>query len=780
LCAVAGGRDTANITTATAHNFQTGQTINIFGTGAFTLPAGPFTGYDGTWVVQSVPSSTTFTIFNACIDQVVTPLTVPAAGFTGFTVTAIAPTTSTTTSNPPASKPIYMWRYLTQADSDRPLSSGSGVMTAGRPSDSDATVRDLIVAWARSTDNKDNENTDCTLSPFFPCVTGTNDVPRLSDVRASAHSDVLHSRPATINYNRYGDDNDIYAYYGSNDGVLHAVKGGIAQHATGADSALVPGIERWGFLPKEFFPKLKRLRDQFPTISNINQKDYFFDGSIGVYLKDARGNGLTGASGPLNCVPGSCAGADTVAGILGDNIHPTAGDKVQLYLSLRRGGNFMYSLDVLNPATPKLLWRKGNGDTGWSQVGQTWSEPKITRTQANLGNASNPDNVIVIFGAGYDDAVEDINPCLLAESHPDRVVPLAVGSGTVTYTASGSCTITGGPGGTATPVSRKFGRGLMVIDAFSGNVLWQAGAAPDAGATVPLTVPGMSCAIASDVTVLDKDRNGFADRLYVGDTCGSVWRADISDPDPRSWAVTQIASLSGTDPRIITDKIKFLFPPDLVFAQDTSGNYTAVLLGSGDREHPFDATVQNSFFMIKDRDATSLVGAPNNTTVSIARPSPDTSLAAPLTKSDLFDATNAVVDNTVPVAANGWFVDMRAGEKVVGSAVTIAGTTFFNTNQPSSTAGGGACGSNLGLAREYLVGFADAGATVDLNGLGTMSIANRSTIHAGGGYLPSPVPVVVEIDGKKYQAVISGTSVQTPPGLTLEKRTRAFWYKQID
>ena len=91
--------------------------------------------------------------------------------------------------------------------------------------------------------------------------------------------------------------------------------------------------------------------------------------------------------------------------------------------------------------------------------------------------------------------------------------------------------------------------------------------------------------------------------------------------------MTQIASLSGTDPRIITDKIKFLFPPDLVFATDASGTYTAVLLGSGDREHPFDATVQNSFFMIKDRDASALVGAPNNTTVSIARPTPDTSSA---------------------------------------------------------------------------------------------------------------------------------------------------------
>ena len=66
------------------------------------------------------------------------------------------------------------------------------------------------------------------------------------------------------------------------------------------------------------------------------------------------------------------------------------------------------------------------------------------------------------------------------------------------------------------------------------------------------------------------------------------------------------------------------------------------------------------------------------------------------------------------------------------------------------------------------------------DGSGGVTVADRSVIHAGGGYLPSPVPVVVEIDGKKYQAVISGTSVQTPPGLTLEKRTRSYWYKEVD
>jgi hypothetical protein len=42
------------------------------------------------------------------------------------------------------------------------------------------------------------------------------------------------------------------------------------------------------------------------------------------------------------------------------------------------------------------------------------------------------------------------------------------------------------------------------------------------------------------------------------------------------------------------------------------------------------------------------------------------------------------------------------------------------------------------------------------------------------------VPVVVEIDGKRYQAVISGTSVQSPPGLALEKRTRVYWYKEVE
>lgn len=220
-----------------------------------------------------------------------------------------------------------------------------------------------------------------------------------------------------------------------------------------------------------------------------------------------------------------------------------------------------------------------------------------------------------------------------------------------------------------------------------------------------------------------------------------------------------------------------------MFGTDGVGNYAAVLLGSGDREHAFETVVQNSFYMIKDRDSADpgnpQAGATNVTSVKISgfgtAPTGDVITHLSPGTTGVFDATNIEGAND-----RGWKIHLSAGEKVVSSAVTLSGTTFFNTNQPSATAGGGSCGSNLGIARKYQVGFADASATIDQNASGTVEIADRSTVHPGGGYLPSPVPVVVEIDGKRYQAVISGTSVQSPPGLTLERRTRVYWYKEVE
>ena len=105
--------------------------------------------------------------------------------------------------------------------------------------------------------------------------------------------------------------------------------------------------------------------------------------------------------------------------------------------------------------------------------------------------------------------------------------------------------------------------------------------------------------------------------------------------------------------------------------------------------------------------------------------------------------------------------------------------TYFNTNLPASVAPAGAC-SNLGVARAYAVGFQDATAAGALASGQAVTLASRYTVVPGGGYLPSPVSVVLELNGKLTQGVISGTYVQTPPSAQLNWRYRAFWQIQHD
>src|SRR5258706_6883005 len=121
----------------------------------------------------------------------------------------------------------------------------------------------------------------------------------------------------------------------------------------------------------------------------------------------------------------------------------------------------------------------------------------------------------------------------------------------------------------------------------------------------------MTFAIPSDIAVLDRDNNRFADRLYVGDTGGNLWRADINDTDPANWTINKLASLGFATSATKADRRKFLFQPDVVFSSDAGGLYDAVTIGSGDREHPFNGfgdtahplvdAVTNRYYMIKDR-----------------------------------------------------------------------------------------------------------------------------------------------------------------------------------
>jgi len=556
--------------------------------------------------------------------------------------------------------------------STTPFNTGNAAITAVGLGVGTAAERDRIINWVRGQDLADENVSGAT-----------------TDVRASVHGDVLHSRPAVVNYNRTGDDNDIVVFYGGNDGMLHAIKGG--QNASG-------GTELWSFVAPEFFGRLKRLADNTPKISTTDPRPYFFDGMLNAWYDDSNGNGVLSA---------------------------IEGDKVYLYVSARRGGRLLYAFDVSDPDNPRVMWKRGcpnatgsvGCSSGYGELGQTWSTPQAVKVRAS-------NDPVIFMGAGYDATAND---------------PMPQGSASM-------------------------GRGIMAIDGITGDVRWHAGAAP-AGADFSRTVVAMTHSIASDLALLDRNADGNVDRVYAPDTGGNIWRVNTDDPNPGNWNVTRVASLGGSG----ASARKFLFPPDVVYANGTQ-NFDAILIGSGDREHPFDTTIDNRFYMIED----------SNTGL--------TSTDLGIVESQLYNASaDLIQDGTATeraaaklalTAARGWYIALASGEKVVGNAITLAATTFFGTNRPTPPAPG-VCTANLGEARLYSVSFQDGSATIENNGSTGLTLTDRYRVRAGGGYPPSFVPISVQLNGKVHQGVISGTQVISAP-VQAGKRRRTFWFKEMD
>ena len=718
------------------------------------------------------------------------------------------------------------------------FSSANSSMTAsGMPAKFgvvDATALTTLINWIRGEDNASSPG-------------GENNNGVMTDIRASIHSDVLHSRPVVINYGGDTADNDVAIFYGSNDGLLRAVKGGSATvTGTAATSGVAPGTEMWAFVAEEFFPKFSRQRDNFPAVTSAsglstvtasgtrainsanitgltsavtatlargmsvsgtgipsetyvvgvattsvtlsqratatgtstltftpNPKDYFFDGPMGVYFHDVS----AGSAVPDGKINGTCVGVSTDC------------DQVLLFAPMRRGGRMIYAFDVTDPKAPKFKWKAGcpnlTNNTGctstdFNEIGQTWSEPKVVRVR--LGSL---DKDVIVMGAGYDPAIEDQDP------------------------------ITTG--------SRTMGRGIYVIDIANGSVIWRAAPAatfPSDSAAYSYTsslasVPGMDYAIPSDVTVLDRDGNSYVDRAYVGDTGGNVWRIDMASTSTANWRVNRLASVgraafgatpaklvaptSGADNDIDGHTRKFLYAPDVVPAE----GFDAVLIGSGDREHPFNGygrpspgfqdpthppelAVHNRYYMFKDKDTSTTYSCNGRAASSYSNtgstPTYTCTPDAVLYETLLYNSTNAADAATATTGistANGWYVDFGLGEKSTGGSVTFSGATFFNTNIPTPPEPG-VCSSNLGQARQYAVNYLTGGAAYDRGTNGVDFVGDRYSFKDSGGFLPSPVGLVVKIGGELYQGVASGPNITTPGGIKIGDRVKSYWRKRID
>jgi type IV pilus assembly protein PilY1 len=432
-------------------------------------------------------------------------------------------------------------------------------------------------------------------------------------MRPDVFGDPLHSKPLVVNY---GDS--IRIIIGTNAGALHMFE-------DIGDSV----DESWAFMPKEFFKNIKPLRDNYSTAAKI----YGIDGQITSYIKDNNGDGIVNGT-----------------------------DKVWIFFGLRRGGTSYYALDISNPSSPSKLWHIDDSSTGFGELGQSWSQPKLGYSKLNIigsGDTALAEPVL-FFGGGYD-VTKD------------------------TKTAG---------------IDDSIGRAIYMIDAKTGALKWSL--APQNAST---TFNGQH-SIPSSIAILDSDGDGLTDRLYTGDTGGNVWRVDMPSDDPANsvdpWTVFKLAELGGVtndiDLRFFNEaSIVRTFISETIETEVTDNDgqistiyhhqekpYDAVLIGSGDRSNPLGIDTNDTFFMIKDEYIKT------KSFHSAIEPKAPTALL----KDDLYDYTSNPFAQTLTAKErnelasavskkSGWFINFEgSGEKSTAEVIVINGVVSFTSFIP--------------------------------------------------------------------------------------------------
>ncbi|XQW86008.1 pilus assembly protein [Thalassotalea piscium] len=538
-----------------------------------------------------------------------------------------------------------------------------------------------------------------------------------TDIRYDVFGDPLHSKPLVVNYG----NNVIRIVIGTNAGFLHMF-----------EDVNDKVDELWSFMPKEFFKNIKPLRDNFSTADKV----YGIDGQITAYVQDHNGDGVISGT-----------------------------DKVWIFFGLRRGGTSYYAIDI-STTTPKLLWHIDSSTSGFSDLGQSWSKPKIAFSKINASaTVAKP---VLIFGGGY-----DVNKDL------------------------------SGPGSDDT-----LGRAIYMVDAETGALKWSL--TPSGGST---EFKGITDSIASSVATLDSNGDGLADRLYAGDTGGNLWRVDMPDANPNDssnpWTVFKLASVGGTTN---TEDRRFFYEPSIVRTfitetlqttiSDGSGGtktvirqqetpYDAILIGSGDRANPLGTDTQDAFFMIKDENIYS-----RTFTSSTTPPTPAT-IVHTGSSSDLYNLTTSIFDQASLSdadrqkeaiklsSAKGWFInfDKSKGEKNSSAAVAINNVAYFTSYTPPDNVVL-ACEVPGGEGRLYAVDLAQGRQIYQWKNDGVIDEGDRSIV-IDQSFLDSPTLIVVPKDDGDPNTVdqaegniITGRKI-IPVGFTLST-SRTHLYIQED
>jgi len=339
-----------------------------------------------------------------------------------------------------------------------------------------------------------------------------------------------------------------------------------------------------------------------------------------------------------------------------------------------------------------------------------------------------------------------------------------------------------GPGG--------LGNAIYIADAETGErLLWISG--DDHGSGDGIVVPDMDCPIPSDLTFFDSNGDGGADRIYVGDLCGRVWRVDVAPDLTNSTGFTavvgQFAELS--DAAELEDQRKIFFRPSVVQVLNTEFSTTArfdlVAVVTGLRNNPLNLDVQDRAYALRDFHVEPLVDADLDGIVDTGTYDP---VQGPTLNEagTLFDATTLVNAEDLEESeleelqtADGWFIDLvDSGEKALAAPTILAGKLFFTTYLPEGVLDSATCALAEGNGRLYGVNALTGGVVFnwdDADGTDTLTASDK-TFTLGAGIPSSAVPIFQE-EGITLLIGGGGGATTVDPEIGL-LRGRTYWYQQ--
>lgn len=355
------------------------------------------------------------------------------------------------------------------------------------------------------------------------------------------------------------------------DGILHAFKA--METATNADHEL------WSFIPPAVLP---RLASNYPAGNQILLdgspivRDTVWDRTLGdldtggssspgakwhttlVAGLGANGGGYysvnvtdSDCNAATSSTTGECATSTASSGYQSPTAYSLddAGqaDYDASSSPAKRGPHFLWQLTDVpkNSATDpaKVVRRAIDGTDMVALFGRNTGTPAITTVQLRLNGTDRQVGVAILPG-GIDGTPVDGGSCDRGAGSTDLAHDTATGYRTkvrqwATACSTGTTTITSGA---AVP-----GRGVTIVRLDTGEIIRVFGRKDDipesiyaAGKVNP--TPFDSPMIGTPV-VYPQTTGAIAQKVFIGDADGTLWRIDISDTDPANWKAMLFADL---------------------------------------------------------------------------------------------------------------------------------------------------------------------------------------------------------------------------------------------